>query len=1023
MLYVFLVDTGAMQTFEMELAMESVETLMKSIESTLLIPVEKQVLITPEGEALDPSHRICNYSSAGTESNPIFLFSKIKIESPVPPSPSLNMGSETALQEEVEKSLNLHPTYETLVSRSQLASTFEEMSMAMLDSSVSLIHEQMLQRNGWFAVVANLENIAKTFETRALILEENFAEFKELTPSYRSLLDSFPTIIDQLSRLPVFECLINDEIKSSSSNNGKFSLLDWINAQDERNSLNDTVKQCEDALAQFENSSLLEIQKDRVQVLGDVSNTNMKEIGGLEERLAMLEKLKEKACAFSEEQADMAKGFFQNQMRAQNIGDPSVLPDLCSSHQAQLSLMMHNHTQLRDIRRRCAKAKDELSVNLHTRLRWVMMIEKKICDCDNKLVFYHESMKRMKKRMEILEQISFAPRTYALTVKEVIRRREFTSHFTKWAKDVYQQSDSVCQEEIAHRHKYFDCVGNHFVLILFNGIEELPKQYITVPENLDIELPSLSFSHLDELLKLVPELFENCLDYLTREKLHADKERKSSSCCNLSTVKEIEIKSSDTIDGKVIDEDTMRTKEVEIKSSSDTIDGKVINEDTMRTEEVEIKSSSDTIDGKVINEDTMRTEEVEIKSSSDTIDGKVIDKDKIRTGIESTSEQENERFVENSGAGNVEKSKDCENCCFENRELLKELSENVDNLKKKTSGLNYENESLRKEIEAKDRNFSEKELMYQRDLERQKLYASELEAAKESFESEQQIRFNSAIGRVLKEKEVALKKADEQLLNFKFLQEKSDEKLQVIFNEKEALRQESDEVSKKLINTERMVSQLELELEKSKVEALEHIKEKEREYTKQLENQRDEAARVLESEKLKWEAESGSGSGQIISELVVDRFKKRIKYLEEENDLLKKRMKSTVDGDMKLSFVELQQKLNDKCKECDSLRAELELLKQTPQNSQVVSKDLQKGDIVEVYYNEQYDHYMIKAHGETLHFVHPDSLISIELPESKSGHSLKAQILEKEYCQAKKANNRFKVNTGTKFYRVKVRVC
>ena len=41
---------------------------MKSIESTLLIPVEKQVLITPEGEALDPSHRICNYSSAGTVS-------------------------------------------------------------------------------------------------------------------------------------------------------------------------------------------------------------------------------------------------------------------------------------------------------------------------------------------------------------------------------------------------------------------------------------------------------------------------------------------------------------------------------------------------------------------------------------------------------------------------------------------------------------------------------------------------------------------------------------------------------------------------------------------------------------------------------------------------------------------------------------------------------------------------------------------------------------------------------------------
>ena len=34
-----------------------------------MIPMEKQVLIIQGGEALDPSHRICNYSSAGTVSN------------------------------------------------------------------------------------------------------------------------------------------------------------------------------------------------------------------------------------------------------------------------------------------------------------------------------------------------------------------------------------------------------------------------------------------------------------------------------------------------------------------------------------------------------------------------------------------------------------------------------------------------------------------------------------------------------------------------------------------------------------------------------------------------------------------------------------------------------------------------------------------------------------------------------------------------------------------------------------------
>jgi hypothetical protein len=33
--------------------------------------------------------------------------------------------------------------------------------------------------------------------------------------------------------------------------------------------------------------------------------------------------------------------------------------------------------------------------------------------------------------MEILEQINLAPRIYALTVKEVVRRREFISQFAK----------------------------------------------------------------------------------------------------------------------------------------------------------------------------------------------------------------------------------------------------------------------------------------------------------------------------------------------------------------------------------------------------------------------------------------------------------------------------------------------------------------------------------------------------------------------------------------------------------------
>ena len=193
---------------------------------------------------------------------------------------------------------------------------------------------------------------------------------------------------------------------------------------------------------------------------------------------------------------------------------------------------------------------------------------------------------------------------------------------------------------------------------------------------------------------------------------------------------------------------------------------------------------------------------------------------------------------------------------------VEELMKCLATLKKKVASINSENESLRKEIEAKDRSFSEKELRYRSDLERQKQYATELESAKESFEAEQQIRFNSAIGRIVKEREAALKKNDEQLSTLKLLQEKNDEKLQVLFNEKETLRQEKDEYAKKVVEIQAEVDQRKKEMEKQITEAQYKLEVKEKEFNERLENERKEAAMILEGEKMKWETESSSsGSG------------------------------------------------------------------------------------------------------------------------------------------------------------------
>ena len=110
-----------------------------------------------------------------------------------------------------------------------------------------------------------------------------------------------------------------------------------------------------------------EVQK----IIESTDNTRMKEVVGLEDRLSGLEQLMFGARKLVQEQSDMAQGFVQNQNRARSLSDPSVLPDLCQVHRGQMCAMLKNHQSMRDIKRRCTLAKEELSVNLHTRLRSV----------------------------------------------------------------------------------------------------------------------------------------------------------------------------------------------------------------------------------------------------------------------------------------------------------------------------------------------------------------------------------------------------------------------------------------------------------------------------------------------------------------------------------------------------------------------------------------------------------------------------------------------------------------------------
>lgn len=89
---------------------------------------------------------------------------------------------------------------------------------------------------------------------------------------------------------------------------------------------------------------------------------------------------------------------------------------------------------------------------------------------------------------------------------------------------------------------------------------------------------------------------------------------------------------------------------------------------------------------------------------------------------------------------------------------------------------------------------------------------------------------------------------------------------------------------------------------------------------------------------------------------------------------------------------------------------------------QVTSVD--RGDIVMIVWSEDNNSFSVYNENSNLYFVHSDSYeaLGISLVNGRpQKRYTTAEVVDKEYCQAKKPENRFRVPQGTKFYRVKCR--
>ncbi|XP_056339975.1 RB1-inducible coiled-coil protein 1 isoform X2 [Oenanthe melanoleuca] len=590
-LYVFLVNTGTTLTFDTELAVQNVADLKHAIQTKYKIAIQHQVLVVNGGECMAPDRRVCSYS-AGTDTNPIFLFNKEMILCERPPAiPKTTFSAENEMELKVEESLMMPAVFHTVASRTQLAVEMYEVAKKLCSFCEGLVHDEHLQHQGWAAIMANLEDCTYSYQKLLYKFENVYSSYLQSIDDIKLKLTHLGSAVSIMAKIPLLECLtrhsyreclgrlesspehggtesegtedgksaelvlypdvskvnsksmlasfcksvehsalegtepenvkddkesgqnatvqdneMSVELKDEDQPSFNVSLLDWINVQDRPNDVESLVRKCFDSMSRLDPRIIQPFLAECRQTIAKLDNQNMKAIKGLEDRLYALDQMIASCSRLVNEQKELAQGFLANQKRAENLKDPSVLPDLCLSHANQLMIMLTNHRKLLDIKQKCTTAKQELANNLQVRLKWCCFVMLHADQDGEKLQALLRLVTELLERVKVVEALSTVPQMYCLAVVEVVRRKMFIKHYREWAGALIKDGKHLYEAEKAKRESFGKLFRKSFLRNrLFRGLDSWPPSFCTrKPRRFDSELPDISLSDLQFLQSFCP---------------------------------------------------------------------------------------------------------------------------------------------------------------------------------------------------------------------------------------------------------------------------------------------------------------------------------------------------------------------------------------------------------------------------------------------------------------------------------------------------------------------------------------
>lgn len=836
------------------------------------------------------------------------------------------------------------------------------------------------------------------------------------------------------------------------------SLLDWISASEGQRMLKRMAEECTSGLEQFEKHTV-GLKQNIDKAVEASQRGDIKEIKGLEERLCDLDKVMYEARKIVSDQNELAQSFQQNQNRANTLGDTSILPDLCASHKSQLIVMLQNHKNLRDIRRRCAKCKEELGNNLFQRLRYIIHVETRVWEIDNSILFYHTSLKRLQKHLGIIEQIHMAPCMYVSAVTEVVRRRMFSSSFLRWASDLACRLITIHNEEVMRRHEFTAQFEGHFLSTLFPGMDDMPPSYaIQAPSIFDSSLPALNKRDLQELSTFLPELTEkiqlpnidSVIDFFSSRSVEGTNQSKSSGLQEYPP--DMGAMEATAIDGKG-DADSATTAQQPTKegceSETDTEEFEKVGQSPIDRRR-RSRSKAPTVDTCSMATSTERVLQASAETLTEENLGTTrLEVEKLKTILRTVYQlsqssisflREQLSAVRTESASNRAEFRSKLEAINRAWAAIQEEARNRERetIQQLTVDHELEMNDLRKSIHQKDDEMqslrSDNSMIKASHIETVSKYESEKRELNVTVEEMKEVvrKLEHRLADVEVDRKKAIQEAVEQLEH----KHKTEiESLRCRYKLMTSMDRSPSDTSLEKIEKpdmidiashEQLLAQAREDFNREKERAIKTAIEEER--------QRWESSTVTIKPQQRSMASSPgtpTGSHDIYKRILeekerqLDELRDKESVLMRENQRYKETIQSLTDPELGSNQLNLKEQLEALEREKQQLSRELERHQNRPSGG-VSIQSCSKGDLVMIVYNSTYDQYTIVQNAPVLYFLHADSYAAFGLTELVAGqvpriiHCM-GTVVDKDYCHARKDGNRYKVSRGTRFYRVKVK--